>query len=100
MASKDYCSSASTELRVLLGKLQKLSAKIDHIPSIDKYKMSPQIQELNMIITEVDDRINEMINSCSTVERPHKVGVADSSLAPNAKLQMNTNEFFDYEFGG
>jgi hypothetical protein len=100
MASRDYCADASMELKCVLDKLQKLSSKIEHVPSIDKYKLLPEIQELNIIITELNDRIREMDTSCSTVERfSQREGPrTSSSAAPN--LYKSTHEFFDYDFGG
>jgi hypothetical protein len=100
MASRDYCSGASMELGFLLGKLQKLSMNIDHIPSIDKYKMLPQIQALNIIIAELDDRICEMVASCSTVDMPNQDGAYNLPTSETIKFQKNSSEHFDYDFGG
>ena len=100
MATRDYCSGASMELGFLLEKLQKLSTRIDRIPSIDKYKMFSQVQELNIIITELNDRISEMTTSCSTVEVPDKNERSRPSLSAGSKFNKNTEEFFDYDFGG
>jgi hypothetical protein len=100
MASRDYCSSASLELGMLRDKLHGLSNKIDHIPSIDKYKMFSQIQELNIIITELDDRIEQLTSSCSMVEQLGAGKKANPVRDQRVRVSQKTNEFFDYEFGG
>jgi hypothetical protein len=68
MATREYCSNIAEELEIWSGKLHELSGKIDRIPSIDKYKLFPLIEELHIIMTEMDDRLCEAMTSCSTIE--------------------------------
>ena len=68
MASRAYCTNVAEELAGWSEKLHKLSSKIDNIPSIDKYRMFPQIEELYIIMAELDDRLCELLESCSTAE--------------------------------
>jgi hypothetical protein len=68
MATREYCSSLSEELDYWSSRLHELSNKFDRVPSIDKYKVLPHIEELHILMTEVDDRLCEMITSCSSVE--------------------------------
>jgi len=98
MASRYYCSSAAGELEVWSERLHKLSSEIDRIPSIDKYKLQPQIDALHIILTELDDRLCELMNSCKTVER---LDVIEESR-PNVRetFTETRNEGFDYDFGG
>ncbi|MCB2183277.1 MAG: hypothetical protein KQH63_14685 [Desulfobulbaceae bacterium] len=100
MASRIYCSSVALELKALSEKLHKLSDGIDHIPSIDKYKLTPQIQDLHIIMTELDDRISSLMNECHIVEGPYEQEVIGSSFTRSRKQEKSGNEFFDYDFGG
>jgi hypothetical protein len=68
MATKNYCTNIEEELEVWSSKLHELSRKIDSMPSIDKYKLLPHIEELRIIMTEMDDRLCEVMVSCKTVE--------------------------------
>ncbi len=68
MASKYYCTNIGEELEVWSTKLHKLSSKIDRMPSIDKYRLLPHIEELHIIMTEMDDRLCDMMTECPTVE--------------------------------
>ncbi|MDW7771649.1 MAG: hypothetical protein SCH71_02050 [Desulfobulbaceae bacterium] len=70
MASRDYCSNVAGELEVWSEKLHDLSREIERIPSIDKYKLQPQIEALHIILTELDDRLCDIMHSCESVERP------------------------------
>ena len=51
MASRVYCSSVAEELEFWSGRLHELSRKIDSVPSIDKYRLLPHIEELHILMT-------------------------------------------------
>lgn len=99
MASSYYCSSAAGELEVWSRKLHKLSREIEGIPSIDKYKLQPQIDALHIILTEIDDRLCELVNSCEGVERLDDRSV-DRDQKTGVDFTRSGNERFDYDFGG
>lgn len=99
MATREYCSNVAEELEVWSERLHELSSKIDRIPSIDKYKMYPLIEELHIIMTELDDRLCEALTECSTLEGPFKKEVS-SPQGLETNLNQDTNELFDYDFGG
>ncbi len=100
MASRDYCSSVSSELAQWSVKLHKLSTEIDHIPSVNKYKLLPQIEELHIIMAELDDRLGDLMNACPTVERlDTKEGVV-GRVPFKTEIGRTLQEKFDYEFGG
>lgn len=100
MASQVYCSNVTFELRYLSEKLHKLSTEIDHIPSIDKYKLTTQIQDLHVIMTELDDRICSLMCACDTVDGLYEEEAAGSALTRSDKRDKTENIFFDYDFGG
>ena len=95
MATREYCTNMAEELGVWSGKLHDLSDKIDRIPSIQKYHLQPLIEELHIVMTELDDRLCEMLTSCPTVER-----FSSMDKGSPIELQQNSKELFDYDFGG
>ncbi len=95
MATREYCSNISEELEIWSEKLHNLSSKIDRIPSIDKYKLFPQIEELHIIMTELDDRLCDLLTSCSTIEETKEEGINQS-----IDFNRGESESFDYDFGG
>jgi hypothetical protein len=99
MASKYYCSNVAGELEGLSEKLHNLSDKIDRLPSIDKYKLQTHIDELHIIMTELDDRLCEMVTSCSSVEMLDRKEPATRTGVSFSEVPKK-NEFFDYEIGG
>ena len=100
MATREYCSNIVEELELWSGRLHELSSKIDRVPSIDKYKLYPLIEELHIIMTEMDDRLCDAMTSCSTLEGPHEEEVSGFTAGFKTKLNTDTNVLFDYDFGG
>jgi hypothetical protein len=100
MATRDYCSNVSAELEQWSERLHKLSSEIDHIPSINKYRLLPQIEALHIIMTELDDRLGDLLHACPTVDRMDTRDVSGVRGPFATDYAKNTNEVFDYEFGG
>ncbi len=99
MASRHYCSDVAGELEFWSRRLHKLSSEIDGIASINKYKLQPQIDELHIIMTELDDRLCELVTACDSVERLDSMEV-NKSTGFREKEFAGRNELFDYDFGG
>ena len=98
MASRYYCANVAGELEGLSAKLHGLSEKLDRVPSIDKFRLQPHIDELHIIITELDDRLCEMVVACEGVE---PVGGEEVLRRKNKKERtLPHNDFFDYDIGG
>jgi hypothetical protein len=100
MASRDYCSNVAEELERWSGRLHSLSDEIDRIPSIDKYRMLPQIEQLHILMTELDDRLCDLMNSCPTVETGGGKVVRGGVSTVGKGTGPVANEKFDYEIGG
>ena len=100
MATRDYCSSVGAELEGWSEKLHKLSSEIDNIPSINKYRLLPQIEELHIIMTELDDRLCDLMTACPTVDRLDTMEVVPGKGAGVTDFTKTRNEAFDYDFGG
>ena len=65
MAKREYCASVTEELEYWSNRLHELSDKFDKVPSINKYKIQPHIEDLHIMMTEMDDRLCEMLTSCT-----------------------------------
>ncbi len=95
MATREYCSNLTQELSNWSDKLHHLSEKIDLIPSIDKYRLQPQIEELRIVMTELDDRLCDLMTHCETVETVEK-----KVHFPRQRFNKSKGIHFDYDFGG
>ena len=81
MASIKYCSSVGDELEVWSGRLHDVSRKIDSMPSVDKYRLLPHIEDLHILMTEMDDRLCEVMTACPTFEALKKEELNTLSLS-------------------
>jgi hypothetical protein len=100
MASREYCSNVAEELEMWSGRLHALSEEIERIPSIDKYRMLPQIEQLHILMTELDDRLCDLMNSCPTVDVGGAREVRGVGRVVGKESWSVTSEKFDYEIGG
>lgn len=62
MATRIGNKDIALELTTWSKRLHELSCKIDRLPSLDKFKLLPQIEELHIIITEMDDRLCQIVS--------------------------------------
>lgn len=100
MASRDYCVNVAEELERWSVKLHGLSDEIGRIPSLDKYRLLPQIEQLHIIMTELDDRLCDLLGSCPTVEAAGGKGVFGRETTGGRGTGPTGGEKFDYEVGG
>ncbi|NTV15593.1 MAG: hypothetical protein HGA96_16975 [Desulfobulbaceae bacterium] len=100
MASRYYCSNVAEELEMWSDRLHKLSGEIDAIPTGMKQRMFSQVEELHIIMTELDDRLCELMDSCATAESGDTVSVSGGVPGYGPALGSRGNELFDYEIGG
>jgi hypothetical protein len=97
MASRIYCSNLAGELEKWSEKLHRLSGDLERIPSIDKYRVLPQIEQLHIIMTELDDRLCELVDSCEIID---EAGGGREVYGGLDLGGMAGDEKFDYEVGG
>lgn len=99
MASRYYCGSVAAELEGWSARLHNLSDEIERIPSIDKYRMLPQIEQLHILMTELDDRLCDLVNSCATADTGIET-LTGEKVVEDWNVGKGVTEKFDYEVGG
>jgi predicted nuclease with TOPRIM domain len=75
-----YCENVSKELTGWKTKVEDIVKKLDKIPSGDKEKVVPQVNELHALIEEIDDRIARLKRECPAEWSPDKIEL-DSKLS-------------------
>jgi len=73
MDVKDYCQGVQAELTGWKAKVYDVVRKLDKLPSGDKEKVVPQVNELHMIVEELTDRIDRLNRECPTQWGPDKI---------------------------
>jgi len=97
MNTREFCSNLDKELTGWRQRLLEVSQKFDDIPSIDKYRLTTQIEGLHILLTEMEDRINFLKTTCLTGEWFE--GEAENPGEPIYNLKEE-GVAYDYDFGG
>ncbi|MFO7554309.1 MAG: hypothetical protein R6W88_03825 [Desulfobacterales bacterium] len=70
MEVKDYCSNVDMELTLWKAKIFDTIRKADQLGSAELEKILPNIQDLKMVVTELEDRIHQLRVECPLEWKP------------------------------
>ena len=62
----DYCNNMTTELVEWRSKIQDLTEKVENLGSKEREQVLPNIQDLNILVVDISNRIEELKNECPT----------------------------------
>ena len=101
MEVNDYCRNMEMELTSWKAKLYDVIRKFDQLPTGEKEESYKDVNDLNMLMSDMEDRLDTLRNSCPTGWKPAdekefhgKLGALESQYKKLAGAK------FDYEFGG
>ena len=97
MNTREFCTNLDRELAGWRRRLQEVSGKFDEVASIDKYRLTTQIEGIHILLTEMEDRLNELKNICPTGEWREGEDVIGE---PQYNLKEEKGVVYDYDFGG
>ncbi|MBW1695417.1 MAG: hypothetical protein JRH18_07100 [Deltaproteobacteria bacterium] len=60
----DYCKGMEMELTAWKAKLYDLTRKVDRLSSAEKQRMLSNVEDLHILLTELEDRIENLRNEC------------------------------------
>ncbi len=72
MDIQSYCDNVGTELIGWKSKLYDVVQKFDKLPTGDKEKLVPEVNDLHMILEELTERIQKLEKECPTEWDPHR----------------------------
>ena len=72
MDVKDYCKNVDIGLNDLRARLDKSMRQMDDLPAAEKQRVNEQVNGLHTIVTELDNRIDQLRTSCPTEWAPEK----------------------------
>ena len=75
MEVKDYCSNVDMELTLWKAKIFDTIRKADQLGSAELEKILPNIQDLKMVVTELEDRIHQLRVECPLEWMPIRVEI-------------------------
>jgi hypothetical protein len=72
MDVKNYCKNVDIELNAWRAKLYNVMRQMDDLPTGDKQRMYEKVNGLHIIVTELDERIDQLRTKCPTEWTPEK----------------------------
>ena len=72
MDVQDYCKNVDIELSTWRDKLNGVMRQVDDLPTGDKQRIFEKVNGLHIIVTELDERIDQLRTTCPTEWAPEK----------------------------
>ena len=88
MHVRDYCDNVASELTDWKARMYDVMRKLETVPSADKEKVVPYLNDIHMILKSLDDRIAQLKTECPVEWDPQKKEV-DAVLG---KIQSRWDE--------
>lgn len=92
----DYCKGMEMELIAWKAKMYDLTRKIESLGSKEREKVLPNIQDLNMLITDMAARIDQLKNECPTEWTPQKKDIDKGSVDMRGKYEQTMDYIGKY----
>jgi hypothetical protein len=87
MDLNDYCSGVTAELKVWKTKFNDMMQKVDKLSGAEKQQMLANIQDLNMLLSEIEDRIQTLSHECPAEWSPVKKEIDDAHVDMRSKYE-------------
>ena len=91
MDALDFCKGIEMELTAWKAKVYDMIRKVDSLSSGDKEKMLPNIQDINMIVAELEDKIDSLKTECPAEWSPQKKAIEDAHVDMRSKYEDTMN---------
>jgi hypothetical protein len=87
MDVKDFCSAMESEMTSWKAKLYDAMRKIDKLGTAEKEKMLMNIQDLNMLVDDMVNRVEQLRTECPSDWSPIKKDVEQGSIDMRSKYE-------------
>ena len=87
MDAIDFCKGIEMELTAWKAKVYDAIRKVETLSSGDREKVLPNIQDINMIVTELEDKIESLKTECPSDWSPQKKDIEDAHVDMRSKYE-------------
>lgn len=88
MDALDFCKGMEMELTAWKAKIYDAIRKAERLPSGDREKVLPNIQDIHIIVTELEDKIETLKTECPSDWSPQKKEVDDAHVDMRSKYEQ------------
>jgi hypothetical protein len=85
MDVKDFCSAMESEMTAWKAKMYDAMRKIDKLGSAEKEKILMNVQDLNMILDDMANRVEQLRTECPSDWSPVKQDLEQGSVDMRGK---------------
>ena len=100
MDLRSYCDNVEIELAGWKAKIYDVIRKTDKLPTGDKEKVVPMIQDLHMIVEELSDRIGKLEKECPTEWDPHRTEIEGTMSQMRDRWESAWEQMSGADIGG
>ncbi|MEW6221640.1 MAG: hypothetical protein AB1634_19200 [Thermodesulfobacteriota bacterium] len=100
MEVRDYCRNLDAELTGWKARLYDVVRQLDQRSTGDKEKVYTQINALHIVMTELEDRIDQLRVACPTEWSPQRKEIGEKIADLSCRYKEAQKVAFDYDFGG
>jgi hypothetical protein len=87
MDVKDYCSGLEMEMTAWKAKLYDLTQKVDRLGTKEKEKALANMQDLNILLAEMSDRVQQLKTECPSDWGTEKKQIEKASVDMRSKFE-------------
>jgi hypothetical protein len=87
MDVRDFCKGMEMELTAWKAKFYDAIRKVDTLSSKDRDKILPNIQDINMIVTELEAKIESLKTECPAEWSPQKKEIDNAHVDMRSKYE-------------
>jgi replicative DNA helicase len=88
----DYCNGVRTELTAWKAKLYDVTRKLEKLGTDARDKILPNVQDLNILIDDMQQRIKALETECPTEWSPIKKEIDDAHVDMRSKYEETMEE--------
>lgn len=83
----DYCKGVETELVSWKAKLYDMTRKLDKLGTAEREKILPNVEDLHILLTEMEDRVDKLKKECPSEWTPAKNDIDTGHIDMRAKYE-------------
>lgn len=87
MDVKDYCSGLEMEMTAWKAKLYDLTRKVDQLGTKEKEKVLANVQDLHILLTEMNDRVQQLKTECPSDWGKDKKQIEQANVNMRSKFE-------------
>jgi len=87
MDVQDYCRAMNMELTAWKAKMYDVTRRMDKLGSAEKEKILGNVEDMHILITEMEDRVNQLTRECPAEWSPIKTEIDNAHVDMRSKFE-------------